>query len=261
MPTTSAPDGTSLFYEVDGAGETVVFVGEACLGAWQWGWQQPKLAGPYRTVVWDHRGVGNSEYPEDRFDVETLAADLEAVCRATETARAHLVGTGLGGMVALRHSRRYGRARSLTLFGCAASGTDVDRTVLEELLPAELTDSSLRASLSGAFSSEFRAARSDLVEQITDWRRREDASGESRSWQLDAMLGYESGPLFELSLPTLVCHGLADPVVPVASGRELAEDLPRGTFEPLEGRHLAHVEHSRAVTDRLLDFLDEHRLS
>ncbi|ERG88258.1 MAG: hypothetical protein J07HX5_00401, partial [halophilic archaeon J07HX5] len=32
--------------------------------------------------------------------------------------------------------------------------------------------------------------------------------------------------------------------------------LPKATFEPVVGRHLAFVEQSRPVTDRLLGFLE-----
>ncbi|ERH09594.1 MAG: hypothetical protein J07HX64_01353 [halophilic archaeon J07HX64] len=47
-------------------------------------------------------------------------------------------------------------------------------------------------------------------------------------------------------------------MVPTGVGRNLAEGLPHGTFETVEGRHLCFAEHSRAVSDRLLGFLEEH---
>lgn len=254
MPSTTAPDGTSLFYRTDGEGPTVVFVGEAGYGAWQWAWQAPRVAGPFESVVWDLRGTGRSDAPQGPHDVETLAGDLDAVLQAVEARRVHLVGAGLGGMVALHYARSAGRVASLSLFGTAAEGDAVDERAYRALYPERTDTESLRASLDGALTPAFRA-ESDLVEQLSAWRREEDAGPAAVDDQIAAALAFEAEPLHELAVPALVCHGLGDPVVPVEAGKRLAKDLPRGTFEAVEGRHLCFVEHSRAVTDRLLAFL------
>ena len=257
MPT-ATNDGIELYYETAGEGETVAFVGEAGYGAWQWGWQHRRVTGPYRTVVWDLRGTGRSDAPAGPYDVETLAADLETVLAAIPAQRVHLVGAGLGGMVALRHAREYARSRTLTLFNTAATGTAIDEAAYRELFAPAEDETALRASLSGAFSREFRRDQSSLIDRICEWRVAEDADPEAREAQVAAALSFDAGPLYELTHPALVCHGLDDPVFPAEAGRKLAADLPNAAFEAVEGRHLCFVEHARAVTDRLLDFLDEH---
>jgi len=258
MPTTTNA-GVGLYYDLAGSGETVAFVGEAGYGAWQWGFQHARVAGPYRGLVWDLRGTGRSDAPSGPYDVGTLAADLEAVLGAAGVRRVHLVGCGLGGMVALRYVRRYDRAATLSLFGTAPDGDVVHVDALRELYaPPGANDEQFRNSLRGAFSEAFLAGRPDLVERIREWRADEDAPPAAFEAQIAAMCEFAAGPRHEVTLPALVCHGLADPVVPADVGETLAADLPRGTYESVEGRHLAHAEHSRAVTDRLLAFLDEH---
>jgi len=258
VPTATRADGVTLYYELAGEGETVAFVGEAGYGAWQWGWQHARVAGPYRALVWDLRGTGRSTAPSGPYDVEALADDFDAVLRASDSSRAHLVGCGLGGMVALEYARQYDRAETLTLLGTAPDGDDVDEDALRELYAPPDDETRFRTSLEGAFSDRFRADRPDVVDRICAWRADEDAPPAAFAAQVAATCDFESEPLYEVTSPALVCHGLADPVVAPEVGRELAADLPRGTFETIEGRHLCHVEHSRAVTDRLLDFLDEH---
>jgi pimeloyl-ACP methyl ester carboxylesterase len=258
MPTTTR-DGVELFYETEGSGETVAFVTDAGYGAWLWGWQHGALAGEYRTLVWDFRGTGRSDAPPGPYHVDGLAADFEAVLAAAGVDAVHVVGAGLGGMVALRYASEYGRARTLSLFGTAARGDPVDAAALRALHPETDDREALRASLDGALSPAFREARPDLVERICDWRTREDAGPAPREAQIEATLRFEAGPLYELAVPALVVHGVDDPVVPAAAGRRLARDLPRGRHEAVAGRHLCFVEHSRAVTDRLLAFLDDHR--
>ena len=257
MPTTRS-DGVTLHYDTAGSGEPVVFVPDAGYGAWQWAWQYDGLAGPYRTIVWDLPGTGQSDTPPGPYAVGTLAADLEAVLAATDVRSVHVVGAGLGGMIALQYAREFDRARTLTLFGTAPRGDLVDRDTLRMLHPPDPSPEERRESLSGAFSAEFRATQSETIDRICEWRSAEDAGENGFEAQVAAMSDFEAGPLYELTLPTLVCHGLADPVVEMEVGRELAAALPRGAFEPVEGRRLCHVEHSRAVTDRLDGFLTEH---
>jgi len=257
VPTTTTDDGVSLYYESAGSGETVAFVGEAGYGAWQWGWQHGAVAGPYEALVWDLRGTGRSDSPEGPYTVERLARDLEAVLSATDTRRVHLVGAGLGGMVALRHARLFDRTATLTLFDTAAAGDDVDEATLRSLQAPGTDREALRESLAGVFTESFLAQK-EQVEQICDWRAEEDADAAAFDAQVAAALSFDAGPLYELTIPALVCHGLDDPVVPFETGERLAEDLPRGTFEAVEGRHLAFVEHAPAVSDRLLAFFDEH---
>lgn len=253
MPTVTT-GGTTLYYEVDGPADrpTVVFVPDVGVGPWLWGWQAPRLAGRYRTVVYAARGTDGSD-SEDPYTVERFAADLEAVLAAVDARRVHLVGAGLGGMVALQYARAYGRARSMAVFGAAAAGDRIDDDALDTLHPADPTR--LRESLSLAFSERF-LAESGVVDDVVAWRHDEDAVGDALDGHKRVARTFDAGPLYELALPALVCHGVDDPVVPLAAGEELAEGLPRGRFEAVEGRRCCFVEHSAAVTDALDEFID-----
>ncbi|WP_424002048.1 alpha/beta fold hydrolase [Haloarcula salina] len=251
MPTVST-HGASIHYETDGDGPTVVFVSDVGYGAWLWGWHNDAVAGPYETLVWDLPGTGRSDAPEGPLDVATLAATLEAVLSDHGVASAHLVGAGLGGMVALRYAHRYNRARTLTLYCTAASGDAVDESALSALA-LDGPD-----SLAGAFSPAFREGAPDLLDRIAAWRTEEDATGDARAAQAAAMTGFDAPPLYEVTQPTEVYYGLDDPVVAPDAAEALAADLPRGSAEAVEGRHCCYVEHAPAVTDRLLAMLDEH---
>lgn len=250
MPTARNRD-VSLYYEADGDGPTVVFINDVGYGAWLWGWHYDAIAGPYETVVWDLRGTGRSDALAGPYDVGTLAADLEAVLADNGVGSAHLVGAGLGGMIALEYAHRYSRARSLTLYCTPGSGDAVDRTALDDLaLDAQ-------SSLDGAFSPASREHDPDLMERIADWRADEDATGAARDAQADAMATFDAPPLYEITQPAEVYYGLDDPVVSPEAVQSLSADLPRGTGEAVEGRHCCFIEHAPAVTDRLLALLDE----
>ncbi|SEO55468.1 Pimeloyl-ACP methyl ester carboxylesterase [Halogranum amylolyticum] len=255
MPTARNGD-VSLFYDTDGEGETVAFVGDVGYGAWQWGWQHAAVAGPYESLVMNVRGTGQSDTPDGPYTVGELAQDLEVVLADHGARKAHLVGAGLGGMVALQTALSSSRAKSLTLVGTAASGGDLD---LSPLYGVPTNPPELRASLDAALSRAFFEEQPDVVDQIVAWRREEDATKPAWEAQSAAVEGFDATDrLYEVTTPALVLHGSEDAVWPVERGRELAEGLPRGSFNLVDGAaHLAHVEHSRVVNDLLLDFLAE----
>lgn len=246
----------SLYYETGGEGESVAFVGDVGYGAWQWGWQHAAVAGPYESLVADTRGCGRSDSPAGPYTVQDLAGDLHAVLRAHGVRRAHLVGAGLGGMVALQSALTAGRARSLTLVGTAAAGEGIDP---EPLYGAPDDPDALRDSLAAALSKDFRTTHPDVLDQLVAWRADEDAPREAWEAQAAAVEGFDvRDRLHEVTLPALVVHGTGDAVWPFERGRALADGLPRGEFVAAEGAgHLAHVEHSRVVNDHLVAFLED----
>jgi pimeloyl-ACP methyl ester carboxylesterase len=260
VSTVTTDDGTTLRYAVaggsDGPGAPVALVGDVGFGAWAWGWQHDALAGPRRVVTFDHRGTGESDAPAGPYDVDRLAADLDSVLGAADARRGHLVGAGLGGSVALRYARDR-QPRSLSLLG-TAPGDAVDAEALDDCYPADPSDGdALRATLGSLFSAAFREANPELCDRIVDWRRAEDAGPTARRAQAAAARGFEPGPLYELTTPAFVLRGQADPVVDRKAVESLARDLPRGRFESVVGRRLAHAESAPAVNDALLDFFEE----
>jgi pimeloyl-ACP methyl ester carboxylesterase len=268
MPYADA-DGVSIYYEAetDAANDTpVVLLADAGYGAWQWSWQYPALTGPYEVVIPNTRGTGRSD-AADSYSVEAMAADLEAVLADCGARKAHLVGTGLGGMVALRYVLDFSRAETLSLLGASPGGPRAEPIPPEVRgrLPADPADSdlgdadALRESLEPVASDDLLETE-DLVERIVAWRHDEDASRAVQEAHLNAMTQFDvSDRLYEITLPTLVLHGTDDRVVPVENGRLLADGLPKSEFREFPGEHLFFVDHSKAVNDALVGFLEAHR--
>ncbi|WP_336001503.1 alpha/beta fold hydrolase [Halorientalis halophila] len=258
MPTATNGD-VDLFYETAGDGPTVAFVTPAGYGAWCWSWLVEELAGPFETLVWDLRGTGRSDAPRGPYDVATLAADLEAVLSDHGARRAHLVGAGLGGMVALAYAQEHSRAATLALLGTTADGSRVDADALAALQAPRDDPEALRSSLQRAFSDGVVDAHPEIVDRIVEWRTEDDADPDGWAAQREATTEFDAtDSLYEVTTPTLVVHGRDDAVVPVAAGRDLADDLPRGSFEGIDAGHLVAAEEPAAVGDLLVGQLDEH---
>jgi len=94
-----------------------------------WYYQKKALSGEFRVIVWDMRGAGRSDAPEDRdYSMEAVTDDLAAVFDATEADRhprgcvlaGHSVGAMILPLFAERFPHRMARVRGLALVG----GTD-----------------------------------------------------------------------------------------------------------------------------------------
>lgn len=245
-------DDCRIHYTVAGESETpVVLLGEVGFGAWQWSWQYGALAGPFKTVVVDTRGAGRSETPPGPYSMDELVADVVEVLRACNIASAHLVGCGLGGCVALAIAQQTNRAKSLTLIGTPPSGDQFDPADLS----ADPADTeAIRAATTALLSnSDIEDAQ---IEQIVEWRLEEDSSPQARDAQLAAIDGF-APTLYEITQPALVVSGEKDSVVPSGASKQLAEELPRGSFQAIPtGGHLVTIERSTRVADELLGFLE-----
>lgn len=98
-----------------------------------------------------------------------------------------------------------------------------------------------------------------LVGDVGSQSRGGDAMGAGWRAQAAALEAFDlRDRLHEITEPALVIHGTEDAVWPPEGGSDLAEGLPRGRHEQVEGGpHLVHVEQSRVVNDLLVDFLEE----
>ncbi|WP_290811980.1 alpha/beta fold hydrolase [Halovivax sp.] len=284
MPRASR-DGVSLYYEREEAeahdAETVVFLQDVGLGRWSWRWQREALRGDYDVIAPDTRGTGRSEtglpplIPSlparlrrpaiatlAGYAVDGLAADLEAVLDDAGVREAHLVGIGLGGMVAQEYALSHDRARSLALLATSHGGADagaIPDDAREELLAAGGGDdrATIRRRMRTEFAERFLHRNPHLLDRIVEWRLEQDAAAPAREAQFAATTGFDaSDRVGGIRVPTLVCHGTDDRVVPVANARLLAETIPDARLEPIDGgSHALAVEHADRVGDLLRTFL------
>jgi pimeloyl-ACP methyl ester carboxylesterase len=112
-------DGVKIFYEAFGDGPTVLLSHGYSATSAMWKPQVTDLQRDFRIVVWDMRGHGNSDSPDDpaqyseRATVDDMAAILDAVGART----AVIGGLSLGGYMSLAFELAYpSRTSALMVF-------------------------------------------------------------------------------------------------------------------------------------------------
>lgn len=266
-----AGDGVRLFYRTVGTGgDTVVVLhGGPALNMDYFGDDLAPLSETNTVVFYDQRGVGRSTLVSDSLalDARRSVDDLEAVRRHLGleelTLLGHSWGSGVAALYAIRHPERVERLvivggiplqqrqLSQAFRDLSASRDSATQNRLGELREARVADpgdaSICREYLAlyfvPFFADSTAASRSTgdfcagspeaLRNQLNNVGRYTEASLGDWDWR---------PPLRELSVPSLIIHGTADPL-PMEAAREWAGVLPNGRLLLLDGvGHFPYVE-------------------
>jgi pimeloyl-ACP methyl ester carboxylesterase len=235
--------GTRLYWERSGAGEPLLLI--QGMSGTRLSWGEPFLSGlrpDFDCVVFDNRGIGDSEEVDAPFTIADLAADALAVMDAAGLETAHVLGISMGGMTAqeltLTHPERI---RSLTL-GCTFPGgpgssliAAEDAGPLLEAMGSGNLDLMLKAMYAVNLSPDFRADESHFAD-FTAMAKALPARQQTVQLQLGAIGGHDvQARLADITAPTLVIHGTEDKMIPVANGRLIASLIPGAKLEIFDG--------------------------
>jgi len=117
MPTARVND-VELYYELHGPedAEVLVLSNGVLMSTASWAAQLPALSKHYRVLLYDCRGMWQSEHPQGPYSMEMHADDLAALLRALDIERAHIAGISYGGEISLIFGVKYPeQTRSLVI--------------------------------------------------------------------------------------------------------------------------------------------------
>jgi len=260
--------GRKIHYETHGehAGTPLVLimgVGGSCQG-WL-PFQVPAFSKRRRVLIYDHRGVADSEDDGRPFTTADLAGDLVGLLDALEIERADLLGAFLGGMVA-QHTAldRPERVARLGLVGTYARPDPKRRLLLEQWKQMVRADRSQDLLMRNRLLWTLRDETLDdteLVDAMIGFFRRDGPAAPPGVFerQCDACLGHDLlDRLGSLGQPTLVICGERDQLTPPRLHRQMQECLPDARLVVLpHAGHLVEVETAERFNQVVEQFLDE----
>ena len=103
MPKIQA-NGIQLYYEQHGwdkDAEVLVLSNGVLMSTASWTMQAPVLAKHYRVLLYDCRGMWQSDHTVGPYSMEQHADDLAALLDALEIKQAHIAGISYGGEISL----------------------------------------------------------------------------------------------------------------------------------------------------------------
>jgi len=260
-----------LYYEDHGSGQPVVLIHGYPLSGASWEKQVPVLLNAgHRVITYDRRGFGKSSQPTTGYNYDTFAEDLYKLIMHLELREFVLVGFSMGGGEVARYLGKYGSkdvSKAVIISGVPPfllktpdNPEGVDGSVFEGIQKAVAADRYV-------FFTEFfkNFYNTDLLlnkrvsEQVVQasWNV---AAGASATASLACVPTWHEDfrkDMNKIDVPTLVMHGDADRILPIAASGARTAKLIKGARLSVvkDGPHCITWTHADEVNAELTGFL------
>ena len=234
MPTVRVND-IDMYYEIHGEGEPMVLIAGLNSDHTLYRAIIPQLAESYQVVAFDNRGVGQTDKPDIPYSIEMMAEDTAGLLNALGIAHAHLLGTSMGGRIAvalaLQHPQQ---VKSLILVSTIMKSLKgAPMTWSRRLLPLMLKIPMIRGPHPYyAVARQLKASR-----------------------DYDAMDG-----LGEIHVPTLILHGKKDKSAPYRLAQAMQSGIKGSQMLTFPGGHLFFIVRQKQFIEAIAGFLDSSKL-
>ena len=262
--------GLRLRCRDEGEGPAVVLIHGIAASLEYWRYTVAALAERHRVLAIDLPGCGFSERGPDIPTLEETADLIAGLLDHFGLARASVIGSSMGGLVALEFALRHpGRVDKLILSNSAGLGREISvfwRLAANRRLGSWLIRINQRAALRGWPNLFFDPkGEGSIVERCREWVARPDLVDTIVG---AARLGLDFGGqraeivrvdrLGEVQARTLIVWGKHDWVFPVAHARRAHQFIPNARLVILDGcGHCPQLEQPVAFNHLAREFLAE----
>ena len=260
-----------LYYEDHGSGDPVVLIHGYPLSGASWEKQLPVLLAEGRRVItYDRRGFGKSSQPTAGYNYDTFAEDLHKLVTKLKLRNFALVGFSMGGGEVARYIGKHGSKE----VSHAVFISSVPPFLLKTPDNQEGVDGSVFEGIQKAIAADRYAFFTDFFKNFynTDLLlgKRVSEQAVQASWNVAARASATASlacvptwhedfrkDLSRVDVPTLVIHGDADRIVPIAAAGERTAKLIKGARLSVvrDGPHCITWTHAEEVNSELVNFL------
>lgn len=239
-----------LYYEIHGQGFPLVCIAGITADHMAWASVIEPLAQKYQVIVFDNRGVGQSDVPPGPYSIAQMSEDAYKLCQYLKIKEAIVMGSSMGGYITQELMRRYPQwVRAGILVDstqCSRSSFNLFFEGQLELMQAQAPlNSRVKLTLSLVYSSDFLSIPG-RVDQLIELRANYPyaATEAGMRAQFAALQEFNSSDwVHELHIPCLVIGGAEDLIFDEASIKALAQALPQAQYHSFaKAGHLPHQE-------------------
>jgi pimeloyl-ACP methyl ester carboxylesterase len=255
-------DGLRLHVAEAGDGPALLLVHGLTASHAVWEHTVEAFADRWRVIALDLPGHGASAKPDAPYTIDFFAGMVRSLARALGVDEAVVIGSSLGGRVALELAAWYPRFTRALVLAAPAYGYSPAMRPIGRALQAFTGPRVLRATFDEAFHQSFHDRRRIghvVRHRILEERLRADdfpefARAVARS--LGGVLAAEAQPLERVTQPVLVVWGRQDRLVPLARSKGLLRKIPHARLHALDRcGHLPMLEQPAAFNQIVAEFL------
>jgi pimeloyl-ACP methyl ester carboxylesterase len=249
MPTLDR-NGVQIYYEVHGSGPAVLLTHGYSATSEMWKPNIAALSPRYRLILWDMRGHGQTDSPDDpaAYSEEATVADMAGLLDAHGVEQAVIGGLSLGGYMSLAfHLVHPQRVKALMLFD-TGPGYRKDDARAGWNKRAEVT--------AGEYETKGLAALGRSAEVLASHHRSAQGLAHAARGMLAQRDARVIDSLAALKVPTLVLAGAKDEPF-LAATDYMASKIPGATKVIIpDAGHAANIDQPEVFNRAVLEFLD-----
>ena len=255
-------NGLGMHYEQLGSGPPLVLITGIPGTAANWLPFAERLKNDFTITVFDNRGSGFTDKPEDYYSIKQMAADAAGLIEQLRLGPSNVFGISMGGMIAQELAINHRQLVRRLVLGCTQCGGSQVIPPGEEVNQAFAfpdDDWGARMRLLGplAFSATTRRERPDFIEAFVTLKTAEPQPLYAYRRQIGACVRHDTYErLDRIACPTLVVTGTDDDVILAANSETLHRRIPGSSLRYLPGAgHLFFLEQPEATAALLKEFL------
>lgn len=219
------------------------------------------LSSYYKLIIFDNRGMGNTETGQRPFSIEQFADDTAGLMDALDIQQAHVLGWSMGGLVAEEVALRYpGKVNKLILYAahCNANLFPSAPEVIQKLtdMSGSPQERGMRF-ISTLFPPNWLRSNQERIKEIF-YHPLGSIPPETMNKQSMAIGKWKGccDRLGEIKNSTLIITGADDILVPPQNAYYLAEKIPNARLVSYEnGGHGLMFQYPEIFSRKVVDFL------
>lgn len=263
MPRIAVND-INLYYELHGPedGDVIVLSNGIMMSTASWFFQTRELSKHFRVLLYDCRGMWQSDHPEGPYSMEIHADDLAGLLAALGIEKAHIAGISYGSeislMFALRHPEK---TKSLMVIdGVSEVPLLLKLQSYPWRIAGERNDAELlfHTSVFLNFSEEYLTRNEALLPASLANFGKLDLSSFVKL--MDAFRAYNiTDQLGQISCPTLIVVGEEDPIKGRKMAQMMVDRIPQAEYVVVPGAgHALCLDKPEPLNTLLLGFALKH---
>ncbi len=257
-------DKVKLYYEDLGRGEPVIFIHGVWMSSRFFQKQMPFFSKRYRTIALDLRGHGRSAHVHYGHTVANYACDVHALIKSLGLTGVTLVGWSMGAFVVWEYFRQFGADKVKATVVVDESASDYKWPDW----PIGFADFQKLCHIMNEVQMNWASFANDFISLMF----KEPPAEENVKWMFEEIMrlpeSIASAIIFDqtvqdyrnmlssVTVPTLLCFGRDEKLIPVEAGKHLQEHLPKARLVIFENSsHCPFIEESDRFNQEVDKFI------
>lgn len=204
----------NIYYEMHGSGMPLVVINGLSADISEFEKVTKPLTKNYRVLIFDNRGAGRSDKPDEPYSIAMMASDTRGVMRAAGLKKACILGISMGGRIAME---------------LALTSPDmVDKLILVSTAPSR-----------NPGKNWYRLLLFGILPRLPIFKGKYPQPYYAFARQRKASVTYNcTERLHALHVPTLIMNGRKDRIIPLESAEEMHTRIEDSKMVTFSGGHL-----------------------